>query len=220
MSAPVVIKGTKSGIIVVLDKKMDFEELATCVAEKFLNSKEFLGDAQVAVSFEGRSLSDQEEVVLVDKIGQNSNLDVVCVVDNNDKREAYFNQALNQKLMQLDANNGQFYKGNLRSGQVLEFETSIIILGDVNVGAQVVSTGNIVVLGSLYGNAFAGAAGNEDAFVLALKMSPKQIRISDTIARAPDDDSEGDVSTKIAFLEKGNIYIEPFTRDVLGDIRL
>ena len=49
MGAPVVIKGTKSGIIVVLDKKMPFDELLECVAKKFSESSDFLGNTQVAV---------------------------------------------------------------------------------------------------------------------------------------------------------------------------
>lgn len=61
-----------------------------------------------------------------------------------------------------------FIKGTLRSGQVLESETSIIILGDVNPGATVVSKGNVVVLGALKGTIHAGATGNEASFVAAL----------------------------------------------------
>lgn len=220
MSAPVVIKGTKSGIIIVLDKDMPFAELIKHVEEKFKDSSDFLGSMQVAVSFEGRKCSDDEELELVDCISKNTNLDIVCIVDNDEKREEYFNKALNEKLVSMESNTGQFYKGNLRSGQVLEFQSSIVILGDVNVGAQVISTGNVVILGALRGNVYAGASGNEDSFVVALKMNPTQIRISDTIARAPDQGHKEDETTQIAYLEDGNIYIEPLTRNTLGDIRL
>ncbi|MDR1701075.1 MAG: septum site-determining protein MinC [Lachnoclostridium sp.] len=217
---PVVIKGTKSGIIVVLDKQIPMEQLKTECVKKFIASRDFLGKSQVAISFEGKSLSDQEEIEFVDLISANSDLDIVCIIDNNEKREALFNRTLNERLKQLDSNTGNFYKGTLRSGQVLEFETSVIMLGDVNVGAQVVSTGNVVILGALKGNVYAGAAGNPNAFVAALKMSPKQIRISDVIARAPDGDDSIGEGAKIAFVEDNNIYIEPLTKEVLGDIRL
>ena len=103
-------------------------------------------------------------------------------------------------------------------------ETSIIILGDVNAGAKVVSKGNVIILGSLKGNVFAGSAGNVDAFVIALDMKPVQIRIADTIARSPDEKKIGRSKktreTKIAFWENGNIYIEPLDKDVMNDIRL
>ena len=109
---------------------------------------------------------------------------------------------------------------------MLEAETSIIILGDVNAGAKVVSKGNVVVLGSLKGTIYVGAAGNENAFVAALSMDPMQIRIADVIARSSDrqavtrERKKSDDTPKIAYVEEGNIYIEPITKEVLGDIRI
>jgi septum site-determining protein MinC len=123
--------------------------------------------------------------------------------------------------MELSNNTGQFYKGILRSGASLEFETSVVIIGDVNHGARVVSKGNIIILGSLKGTAYAGATGNTSSFVVALDMSPTQIRIADVIARAPDKPVKNEVKeAKIAFLEEGNIYIEPLNKSILQDIRL
>jgi len=100
----------------------------------------------------------------------------------------------------------------------LEFDNSVVIIGDVNPGASVSSKGNIVVLGALRGTVFAGSAGNEKAFVMALDMSPVQIRIADTIARSPDDQEKSTAKEpKIAFLELDNIYIEPITRKILSE---
>lgn len=220
MNNPVVIKGNKSGIVVHLDDQLPFEELEQKVCEKFKASADFLGEAQIALSFEGRKLSENEQFKLVECITENSNLDIVCLVDDDMKREALFTKTLDEKLMALNSNTGQFYKGTLRSGQVLEFDTSIVILGDVNAGAQVVSTGNIVILGKLLGNAYAGASGKDTYFVVALQMNPTQIRIGDIIARSPDEKQKTDLETKIAFCQDGNIYIEPLDRNVLNDISL
>lgn len=220
MNHPVIIKGTKSGIIVHLSDEIPFGELKEKVCDKFKTSSDFLGDAQIALSFEGRKLSDEEQLILVDCITENSHLDVVCVIDDNEEREAYFNRTLEEKLMALNSNTGQFYKGTLRSGQVLEFDTSIVILGDVNAGAQVVSAGNVVILGKLLGNVYAGASGRENSFVVALQMNPTQIRIGDVIARSPDEKQKTITETKIAFSQDGNIYIEPLDRNVLNDISL
>lgn len=217
--APVVIKGNKSGIRLVLDEALPFEELLKAVEEKFESSSDFLGSAQVALSFEGRELTEDEEATLLQCITDHSQLDVVCILDNDKEREEYFSRSLEEKLMQLDSNTGQFFKGNLRSGQVMEFETSIVILGDVNAGAQVVSTGNVVILGSLSGNVYAGASGKEDAFVVALKMNPVQIRIGDVIARASDEKAEIPKEPQIAYLEDGNIYIDTLSRKTLADIK-
>ena len=143
--APVVIKGNKSGIRIVLDDALPFPEILEEVEKKFKESSDFLGEAQVAVSFDGRKLTEEQEAILLECIKENSKLQVVCLIDEDKQREELFNQTLNEKLMAMNANSGQFFKGNLRSGQVMEFETSVVILGDINVGAQVVSTGNVIV---------------------------------------------------------------------------
>ncbi|MDO5521204.1 MAG: septum site-determining protein MinC, partial [bacterium] len=201
MNQSVIIKGTKSGIIVVLDDEISFEELKHMIAVKFSDSRKFLGDAQVAISFEGRELSTEEEREILTIISENSDLKVVCIVSNDEVAEERFKRSLNDKLLALSSSTGQFYKGNLRSGQALEVETSIIIIGDVNPGAKIVSKGNVVILGSLKGNVFAGASGNENAFVVALDMQPMQIRIADIIGRSPDKPMKDSVKeAKIAFI--------------------
>lgn len=220
MKNPVIIKGTKSGIIVHLSDEISFEELKEKVCEKFKASADFLGNAQIALSFEGRKISDEEQLELVGCISEHSNLDIVCVIDDNEEREAYFSRTLEEKLMAMNTNTGQFYKGTLRSGQVLEFDTSIVILGDINAGAQVVSAGNVVVLGKLLGNVYAGASGKNNAFVVALQMYPNLIRIGDVIARSPDEKRNVETQPKIAFSQDGNIYIESLDRKVLNDISL
>lgn len=221
MNNSVIIKGTKSGIIVILDGDIPFEELKEHIAHKFSESRKFLGKAEMAISFEGRELTTEEEKEILQIISEHSDLRIICIVSNDEKQEERFKLALNQKLLELSACTGQFYKGNLRSGQALEVETSIIIIGDVNPGAKVVSKGNVVILGSLKGNVFAGACGNENSFVVALDMQPMQIRIADIIGRSPDKPMKDAVKeAKIAFIDEGNIYIEPLTKDVINDINL
>lgn len=81
MNNSVIIKGTKSGIIVVLDDAMDFEELKEKVAVKFKESAKFLGNASMVLSFEGRKLSDAQQRELLNVISENSDLHIVCIVD-------------------------------------------------------------------------------------------------------------------------------------------
>ena len=217
---PVMLKGNKSGIRIILDDELSFEELLEKVTEKFQNNADFLGDNRVVVAFDGRELSDEEEAVLLHTIQENSKLQIVCVIDEDEEREALYERTLQEKLMAIDSNSGQFFKGNLRSGQVMEFETSIVILGDVNVGAQVVSTGNVVVLGKLNGTVYAGASGKEDAFIVATKMNPIQIRISDVIARTPDEKETPSNVPRIAYLREGAIYMDDLSRMTLTNIKV
>ncbi len=78
------------------------------------------------------------------------------------------------------------YRGNLRSGQLLQRDESILVIGDVNPGAQLASNGDILVWGRLRGVAHAGAAGAEDAVIGALLFEPTQLRIGNLIAISPD----------------------------------
>lgn len=221
MNNPVIIKGNKYGIVVVLDDKLDFNDLKKEIRDKFRESSKFFDKAQMAISFEGREITNEQQREILNIIAEETKLHVVCVVDNDEKTEEIFKKTLDEKLMELSNTTGQFYKGNLRSGQVLESETSIIVIGDVNPGARIVSKGNIIVLGALRGTVFAGASGNKKSFVVALDMNPGQIRIAETIARSPDNPVKDVVKeTKIAFLEEDNIYIEPLSKEVLNDIYL
>lgn len=223
MDNSVIIKGDKYGIVLVMDRDMPFNDLLEKIAEKFSSAAKFYGNASMAISFRGRKLTVEEERQILDTIESNTKLNIICVVDTDEERQEMFKKALEAKMMAQKTGTGQFHKGTLRSGQVLESESSIIILGDVNPGAKVIAKGNVIVLGSLKGTIYAGVNGNENAFVVALYMNPVQIRIGDTIARSPDDAAtkkNADMEPKIAFVENGNIYIEKLDKDVLNDIQL
>ena len=206
MKSSVIIKGNKYGFQIVLNPTLPFEELLHEVAVKFKESTGFFDFSRpIAVSFEGRNLTQGEQNLLVDTITENSGLKIHYIIDGAKAVETQFAQLISEAeeekrqeeteeemeaIIDFPENrigkNGQFYRGTLRSGQVLESESSIIILGDVNPGAKVVAKGNIVVLGALRGTAYAGVCGNPECFVAAVYMDPIQIRIADAIGRKSD----------------------------------
>ena len=219
MKNSVMIKGNKYGIVVVLDENKEFPQLKEELKNKFAESSKFFNNSSsMAISFEGKKLSVSEEREILDMIHENTELNIVCVMDNTDEEK--HKQCVEDALSSLnEAAGGQFYKGTLRSGQVLESDSSIVILGDVNPGAKILSAGNVVVLGSLKGTVYAGIKGNPNAFVVALEMYPVQIKIGDIIARCADKPKKlAKPETKIAYVDDGNIYIEPLSREVLGDL--
>lgn len=219
----VVIKSNKYGITLFLDRNIPFRELLGDIAEKFRASAEFFRDARMALAFDGRRLSREEQIEVIRVIQENSSVEILCVLEQDELKESFMKQIVEGRQDERDFNTGRFYKGTLRSGQVLESETSIIILGDVNPGATIVSKGNVVVLGTLKGTIHAGAAGNADAFVAALNMSPTQIRIADAFGRSDDGPvhMKGDMTgPMIAYAEDGKIYREPITKEVINDIRI
>lgn len=239
----VLIKGNKYGISVYLDAEEPFENLLSEAAEKFKSSSAFFKNAKVALSVEGRELTIQEEKALLNVIGENTELDIVCVLsDQEDETALRMKEAVERAVRESEnkqvkmapieptvdsstetsSGYGQFYKGTLRSGQVVESESSIIIMGDINPGAKVIARGNIVILGALKGYAYAGTGGNVHTFVAALEMSPMQIRIGDILARNSDD-TRSRLKLKgphIAFVQDGCVYIEEISKEVLGEIQI
>jgi septum site-determining protein MinC len=113
------------------------------------------------------------------------------------------------------------HRGSLRSGQVLRKTESIVIIGDVNPGAQVVSGGDIMVWGRLRGIAHAGAEGNRRAVVAAIDFVPTQLRIANLTAIAPEPKKarggglffwkkEPERRPEIAHVVNGHIVVDPW----------
>ncbi|MGI6018486.1 MAG: septum site-determining protein MinC [Marvinbryantia sp.] len=221
MNSPVIIKSNKYGLVVRLSDTLPFADLLDAVAEKFRESAHFFKDARMAVTFQGRTLTKDQENRLVDAIVMNSQIHIICIVDERPQEEEYYAEAI-RLAEEQDTKEGQFYRGNLRSGQSLETETSIVVLGDVNPGASITSKGNVVVLGSCRGNVYAGASGDRSCFVAALIMKPIQIRIADKMARSAitkrSDNVEYALDPKIAYVKDNHIYVKNLTRTTLDDI--
>lgn len=225
MSQPVVLKSNRYGINLILDADMPFGQLEEAILEKFRESEKFFKNAKIAISFDGRRLSQEEEFSILDMIAKNTSIQVICVVDQDEMREQMYKEKIDSYYQDVADNTGEFYKGTLRSGQVLKCDTSIVIIGDVNPGAKIIAKGNIVILGSLKGNAYAGAAGDESCFVTALDMDPVQIKIGNVIGRSADRgpweairNRHRTMDPQIALVSKGNIMIEPITHGLLKKI--
>ena len=226
MSQPVVLKSNRYGINLILDADMPFGQLEEAILEKFRESEKFFKNAKIAISFEGRRLSQEEEFSILDMIAKNTSIQVICVVDQDEMREQMYKEKIDSYYQDVADNTGEFYKGTLRSGQVLKCDTSIVIIGDVNPGAKIIAKGNIVILGSLKGNAYAGAAGDESCFVTALDMDPVQIKIGNVIGRSADRgpweairNRHRTMDPQIALVSKGNIMIEPITHGLRTEMK-
>ena len=179
MKNKIVIKSSKSGMTVILDPDCGFEELIAELAAKFRENARFWGNIQMALMLEGRELTAKEEFQIVNTITENSGVEILCLIDHDANRIERCEKALNQKLMELSARTGQFYRGNLHRGEALESEASIVVIGDVQHGARVTAKGNIIILGELRGTVHAGVSGNREAVVAAMEMAPLQIKIAD-----------------------------------------
>lgn len=99
----------------------------------------------------------------------------------------------------------------LRSGQTVRFGGNVLVLGDVNPGAEIIAAGHVVVMGALRGVVHAGAEGDTSATVTALTLLPTQIRIASCFTRPPDGTELPDVyRPEIASLKGGEVVIEKY----------
>ena len=96
----------------------------------------------------------------------------------------------------------------LRSGQSIKHEGHVVVLGDVNPGAEIAAGGHIIVWGKLRGNVYAGALAPDDAFVCALELAPLQLAIGNVVSRAPTDGQSDQVIPEKAFVQDGQIVAE------------
>ena len=216
MHNTVVIKGSKAGMTVILDSEVPFTQLIEDVGSKFRESAKFWGCAQMTLTLEGRRLLPDEELKIVDAITANSQIDIICLLDTDANRIAKCEKALTERLMELSTQTGQFYRGNLNKGDILESESSIVIIGDVAQGAKVIAKGNVIVLGNLQGMVHAGAAGNGNAVVVALEMSPVQLKIGDYSTGTDEKGKRFGRGTVIASIENNSIAVRTVKKSFLN----
>ncbi len=192
-----------------LDPESEYGAILEELRVKFTESARFFRDASMAVTFEGRILTRPQEQEIIDLISDAAHVHIVCIFDKDENTERLYQSVVEQSLEDLPRREGQFYRGTLKKRQVLETEKSIIVLGDVDFGATVVSKGNIVVLGAIRGTVHAGAAGNRDAFIIALSMKPQMLRIADIAAPQVYLRKEEKPEARIAKIDGEHIYIDP-----------
>ncbi|MEM8780212.1 MAG: septum site-determining protein MinC [Cyanobacteria bacterium P01_G01_bin.49] len=99
-------------------------------------------------------------------------------------------------------------KTTVRSGVVIRHPGTIIIQGDVNPGGEVLADGDIIIWGCLRGIAHAGAKGNSECCIMALRMQPTQLRIAEAVARAPSDSPEI-LEPEVAYITAERIRLKP-----------
>lgn len=109
---------------------------------------------------------------------------------------------------EVDENAALWVDRTLRSGVRIEYAGNVVVIGDVNPGAEVIAGGSVIVWGRLRGVVHAGAAGNPDAVVCALDLAPTQLRIADEIATSPK--RQGKSQPEVIRIIDGQLQAEPW----------
>ena len=204
----VILKGRKDGITISLDPAIPFDDLKEHFKQRVIDTKQFFEGAKSNVSFTGRNLSDEEEKTLLDIITKETTLDVPFVGEGSFKpiNPSFVMDSVPQHLPN-NVHNTLYHQGGLRSGQSIRYSGSVVVIGDVNPGSEIVAEGNIIVLGALKGMVHAGCTGNEECFVSALVFWPTQLRIANIITYIPDDKKKK--APACAYIQESQVFIAP-----------
>lgn len=203
MRNPVGISMKKDEIVVRISEGAEFIEIMECLNKKIPALKKLYKTEKTPITVVGRVLKNKEITEVKNLIQENINVEV-----NFDSPKVLGLHGI-KKTFEQEINNSEtkFHKGSLRSGQKIEFEGSLVILGDVNAGAEVIAGENIVVLGVLRGLAHAGAKGNKKAIIASNLIESPQIRISNIVKELEKEEQEQNY--RCAFIdEKDEIILE------------
>jgi septum site-determining protein MinC len=219
MNSKVQIKGIGEGLLVTLTGG-PWEELRQALNEHLDRQAEFLKGARLAIDVGNAILKAADLGQLTKEISERG-LTLWAVLSESPTTElSAQSYGLATRLPRpgtvrpVSHANGALQGGEgailvrktLRSGFSLQHPGHVIVIGDINPGAQVIARGDVIVWGKLRGMVHAGADGDESAIVCALDLSPTQLRIAGTIAVTPK--RRGKPQPEIAHLEKGQVVAE------------
>jgi len=219
----VLLRGTKSGVTIIFNDQKDFPELLTRLKEKLRGAENFFQGAEVTVDIGNLLLTSKELLELEEVITREYGVKFLRITHGeedtapaggqgcgNPGAAAGVPRPVSPTAPVPSCENTILVRRTLRSGQKVHYHGNVVILGDVNPGAEVVATGDIVVMGALRGVAHAGARGNDKAIVAAFRLQPTQLRIGNYISRPPEGDAARPAVPEVAQVKEGVVVIDPY----------
>lgn len=174
----VIIKSYQGGISLHINETDPFDSVIHEIAIKFEESRRFFKNASVAISVEGRMLTPDEEITLIHTIENHSDLQIICLVGKDEATNRKFIKALKRVEQQLEEANCRYYKSDVNPEQTIDSDGNLIIFGNVAKGATVAANKDVIVLGELNGEVYAGLNNEPGHFVYALRMNPTLCKIN------------------------------------------
>ena len=164
-------------VVIKINDNAEFNDIEKEVKKKVTQLKKIYKDDKTPIKVIGKVLKNKEIEIIEKLITDVLNVEVEFDMP----REMGLSNIKKTFLSEISTSETKFHKGSLRSGQKIEEERSVVILGDVNSGAEVIASDNIVVLGTLRGLAHAGAKGNKQAIIAAGRLDTVQMRIANIV---------------------------------------
>ena len=199
----IIIKGNKEGLNAVINMNhfSDFDDMLESLIDKLSKGKKFYRGSTLKITTELKYINERESRRLKDILFDEFLISDCIFEDQEDSTGKVFNGIYEGKT--------KFLRKTIRSGQSINYPGNIVIVGDVNPGAEIFAAGNIIVLGTLRGLAHAGTNGNEKAIIAAFKLEPQILQIGNLVTRSPEDEAKP-LYPEVAKIKNGNIIVEPY----------
>ena len=221
MSTPLAIKGIGDKLVISLPDG-EWQEVIPGLLQGLDERGDFFKGAKIALQLQDREISADELEALRQHLAAREirlwalittsestraaaaqlglKLDIAAGERHHDAEAPHESELLGDEAVLLGR--------TLRSGQRLHYPGHVVVLGDVNPGAEIVAGGHVVVWGRLRGTVHAGAAGDEQATVCALDLMPTQLRIAGHIAVSPQ--RRGRQRPEVVSVRQGQLVAEPW----------
>ena len=215
-STLIQIKGMRDGLLVSLGDA-GWSVVQQALIERIEQQPAFFQGARLALDVGNQALKSSELSSLRDKLSEYgimlwAILSVSPVTENTAQilglatRVAKSRPAEARTIKKSDEESALWVNKTVRSGTRIEHDGHIVVLGDVNPGAEIIAEGSIIVWGRIRGVVHAGAKGNQNAVVCALDLSPTQLRIAEQIAVSPE--RRGKSTPEVVRIKDGQLQAE------------
>jgi septum site-determining protein MinC len=225
MKTSLAIKGMRDGLLMTLPEG-EWTEVQTELLQTIDAQADFFRGARLTLQMEDRTIKAAELGNLRDALAEREVMLWAVLSTSPATRSAAADLGIAQELTRLPSpateedlpletaltgEDAVLLQRTLRSGHNVRHPGHVIVLGDVNPGAEIIAGGHIIVWGRLRGTVHAGAAGDESATVCALDLTPTQLRIAGQIAISPA--RRGRTRPEVARIREGQIIAEAWRNE-------
>ena len=206
----IVIKGNKEGINTQIDisKFADFEDMLMNLIKKLSKGKHFYKGTTLILKIDLKAITQKNVQTLKEVLLNQIELKDIVLEDIEKNIEK--DEEKDKKVFSgVYEGKNRFIRKAVRGGQCINYPGNIVIIGDVNSGAEVSAAGNVIVLGTLKGKVSAGTNGNTKAFIAAFSLQPELLKIAKCMAMSPDDTGKPKYP-ELAKIKDGIIIVEPY----------
>jgi septum site-determining protein MinC len=222
MTAPLTIKGIREGLLITVGGG-EWEAARAALLQSIDVQGAFFNGAKVALQLGERTLGAADLGGLREALADRDVQLWAILSDSPQTRQSSADLGLALALTRETADDipeidtellgdeAVLVHRTLRSGNTIRHPGHVVVIGDVNPGAEIIAGGNVVVWGRLRGVVHAGAKGDPGAFVCALDLSPTQLRIAGQIAVSPE--RRGNPRPEMARIRDGQLIAEYWSDD-------